>query len=87
VDNTTGHTDRFHFNPRNPATGNAARPEQRQNFDFFDNLSNPNASERKFIGKDCTTYYGPGYCYKHCCYYVFWIQVGDCHDYPSDDCN
>ena len=89
VDNTTGHTERFHFNPRNPATGNSARTEQMQNFDFFDNLNNPNVSERKFFGWDCGTYYEPGYCYDICCYYVFLIQVGECQEKnprPIEEC-
>ncbi len=78
VDNTTGHTDRFHFNPRNPATGNVARPEQMQNFDFFDNVSNGNTSQKAYFwGEHCQDFPGETYdtCITVCCYYVFWVAV------------
>ncbi len=84
VDNTTGHTDRFHFNPRNPATGNVARPEQMQNFDFFDNLNNSNTEGRKFFGKECFVDIRPNSCLRYCYYYVFWILV---YTYDPEPCN
>ncbi len=78
VDNTTGHNENLHLSPNNMANGNVARTDQLQNFDFFDSLDNTNTLGKKFFGWDCTTYYEPGFCYDYCCYYVFWIQVGDC---------